>query len=83
MVRIVRLGFGLDLEQGQLRVPQGKLERLHGLLARVDNECIPAKALTSLTGKIVSMSPDLGPVTRLRTRSLYAVLAPGHCSVKL
>ena len=72
--RIVWLGFELDLELGQLKVPEGKLETLRGLLAREDNEFIPAKALASLIGKIASMSPALGPVTRLRTRSLYTVL---------
>ena len=35
---------------------------------------MPARALASLIGKIVAMSPALGPVTRLMTRSLYAML---------
>ena len=33
-----------------------------------------AKELASLTGKIMSMSPALGPVTRLMTRSLYVTM---------
>ena len=41
---------------------------------RVDSKFIPAKALASLIGEISSISPALGLVTRLRTRSLYAVL---------
>ena len=35
---------------------------------------IPAKGLASLTGKIISISMALGPVARLMTRSLYALI---------
>ena len=35
---------------------------------------MPARELASLIGKIISMSLALGPVTRMMTRKLYAVL---------
>lgn len=39
-----------------------------------DSRSIHATALARITGKIISMALALGPVTRLMTRSLYAVL---------
>ena len=72
---IIWLGFELDLEQGQLRVPETKLRALHGQLLKMSGgQTMPARALASLIGKIIPMSPALSPVTRLMTRSLYAVL---------
>ena len=40
----------------------------------MENQSIPARVLASVIGKIIAMSLALGPVTRLMTRSLYAVL---------
>ena len=72
---IVWLGFELDLEQSQLRVPENKLRVLHEQLLKIKGkQPMPARALANLIGKIIAMSLALGPVTRLTTRSLYAVL---------
>ena len=69
------LGFELDLEQGKITVPQAKINALEALLKDAIGKCsLPAKALASITGKIISMSPGLGPVTRLMTRGLYTLL---------
>ena len=69
------LGFQIDLHKGEFKVPQVKLEKLKVLLHEIhDAYSVQARCLASLLGKIMSMSLALGPVTRLMTRSLYAVL---------
>ena len=35
---------------------------------------VPAKTFASIVGKILSMSPAIGTVTRHRTRALYAAI---------
>ena len=73
---IVWLGFELDLEEGKIKVPRDKLTRLQEILENWKvEERIPAKTLASLIGKIVALSIAVGPVARLMTRSLYAVLS--------
>ena len=39
---------------------------------------LPARSLAGITGKLISMSIALGPVTRLMTRSLYALINTRH-----
>lgn len=72
---IAWLGFELDVEQGQLRVPRHKMLMLQERLRMVSTSLrVPAKLLASIIGQIISMSVALGPVTRLMTRGLYAAL---------
>ena len=72
---IVWLGFELDLDQGQLRTPEAKLQALYNQLLKTNGaKPMPARALASVIGKIVALSPALGPVTRLMTCSMYVVL---------
>jgi len=69
------LGFNLDLGVGQISVPEDKLSSLKTQLhLALDSTQIKAKSLASITGKIISMSIAMGPVTRLMTRSMYALL---------
>ena len=69
------LGFNLDLGVGQISVPEDKLYSLKTQLQVATNSTqIKAKSLASITGKIISMSIAMGPVTRLMTRSMYALL---------
>lgn len=35
---------------------------------------LPAKVIASITGKIISLGLAIGPIARLRTRALYALL---------
>ena len=70
------LGFIIDLEKGKMEVTVEKLKALllqvrQAFLSRV----LPARSIASITGKIISMSIVLGPVTRLMTRSLYALIS--------
>ena len=73
------LGFDLDLEEGVVSVPPHKIQRLQDALTGL-GEChyAPAKQIASLVGNIMSMSIALGPVARLMTRSLYALLNSRH-----
>ena len=67
------LGFQIDLCRGEFKVPQYKLDKLKVQLCEIQKaQSVPARCLASL--KIMSMALALGPVTRLMTRSLYAVL---------
>ena len=60
---------------GKFSVPAHKIEVLQSkLLKTKEGKCVPARELASLIGKIISMSLALGPITRLMTRNLYAVL---------
>ena len=69
------LGFELDLEQGQISIPEEKIEALKAHLGQAaDQPTLKARDLASITGKIISMSLALGPVSRLMTRSMYALL---------
>ena len=67
------LGFIIDLVHGQFRVPEHKLSKLKSSIGAISQmEKIPVRALASVVGQIMSMSLALGPITRLRTRSVYA-----------
>ena len=69
------LGFDIDLSQGKIAVPQGKIDTLKLQLQKAAGKPrLTAKALASLIGKIIAMSIALGPVARLMTRELYALL---------
>ena len=69
------LGFQINLSEGEFKVPENKLEKLKSQLREMDSaQSMSARSLASLIGKIMSMALALGPVTRLMTCSLYAVL---------
>ena len=69
------LGFDLDLSKGVISVPKTKLDALYKQLEEATKgETIQARCLASIIGKIISMSLGLGPVARLQTRNMYAVL---------
>ncbi|XP_065892728.1 uncharacterized protein [Dysidea avara] len=73
------LGFDIDLGIGQISVPADKLcSRKAQLQIAAQNAQIKAKSLASITGKIISMSIAMGSVTRLMTRSMYALLNTQH-----
>ena len=66
------LGFELDLEQGFISVPLEKVDNLLAMAA--DAQSVQAKVLASIVGKIISMGLGIGPIVRLRTRCMYALL---------
>ena len=73
--QLLWLGFQLDLERGQMTVPHKKLDLLKEQIAKaMEGRELPAMALASVIGKILSMSLGLRPVTRLMTRGMYTVL---------
>ena len=73
--RLTWLGFIIDMALGQIEVPQCKISDVRGKLKFIKQASqVKAKCLASVLGKIMSMSLAFGPVSRLMTRSLYAVL---------
>ena len=69
------LGFDIDLARGVLEVPRGKVETLcNQIKDALQAKALPARSLASITGRLISMSIALGPVTRLMTRNLYALI---------
>ena len=72
---LVWLGFVINLEKGKVIVPNEKLEALHVQLRQaLVSKFLPARSIASITGNIISMSIALGTVSRLMTRSLYALI---------
>ena len=73
------LGFVIDLEGGKVKVPTEKLEALQLQLKQAMlSKALTARSVASITGKVISMSIALGQVSRLMTRSLYALISTRH-----
>ena len=71
------LGFTLDLFKRGIQhviTENGKFVLLIGEILDSSNSIV-ARVVSRLTGTLISMELALGPVTRLRTRSLYADLS--------
>ena len=58
------LGFTIDLEHGQVSVPEKQLNDLRRLL---EQDFAEARHIASLIGKIISMGLALGPIARFMT----------------
>ena len=70
--KLTWLGFQIELEKGKLSVPEQKLMNLMSQLSTAKEAwVIPATALASIIGKLLSMALSLGPVARLMTRNRY------------
>ena len=73
--RLQWLGFIINTSLGQIDTPPEKISRLLGILSKVLHAShVSARQLASVVGRIISMGLSVGPVSRLMTRSLYAVL---------
>ena len=69
------LGFDINLEAGQIIVPTDKVHAFRSLVSSaIKTVVLPARHIARIIGKIISMSLAVGPVSRLMTRSLYAVI---------
>ena len=72
-------GFDLDLEKGIISVPTHKINSLKVLIVGLQGQqCVSAKQIACVIGKIISMSIALGSVSRLMTCNLYALLNSRH-----
>ena len=73
------LTFILDLTKGEFSIPPGKIDHLFNLVSLLLDDVSPtARDVSLITGTLISMELALGPVVRLRTRALYAVLNSVH-----
>ena len=68
-----------DLTKGEFSIPPGKIDPLFNLISLLLDDVSPAaRDVLRITGTLTSMELALGPVVRLRTRALYAVLNSVH-----
>ena len=69
------LGFVLNIDLGFIAIPENKVEMLKQcLIQAVGAQVLPARFLASIVGRVISMGLALGPIARLRTRSMYCLL---------
>ena len=69
------LGFLLDLEEGCVSVLPEKIAALKEKIATVASaKVVQARQLASITGTLLSMSRGIGPMCRLMTRAMYALI---------
>ena len=67
------LGLITDLLSACFRVPAEKIVRLkNNIASTLRSSRLPVRTVASIVGRIMSMSLALGPIARLRTRSMYA-----------
>jgi len=66
------LGFCIDTKKMEFSVPEEKLNILLQFISQLlERGTANAKDLAKVTGHIISMSPAIGPLTRLMTRQAY------------
>ena len=71
----LHLGFLVNLKQGLFSVPPKKVTSLkHKLELFRSSQKTTARRISSLVGTVVSMGTAIGPVARMWTRSLYALV---------
>ena len=69
------LGYVLNIDLGFIAIPEYKVEMLKQcLIQAVEAQVLPARFLASIVGRVISMGLALGPIARLRTRSMYCLL---------
>ena len=69
------LGFLVDLKQGLFYVPPKKVTSLKRKLQQFcSSQKTTARRISSLVGTVVSLGIAIGPVARMWTRSLYALV---------
>ena len=74
---ITWLGTVLDTNQGFISVTEQRISKLKANIDSVlkgDSMIVNVRSLATLVGQIISLTPCLGDVTRIMTRSLYAVV---------
>ena len=74
---ITWLGTVLDTNQGFISVTEQRTSKLKANIDSVlkgDSMIVNVRSLATLVGQIISLTPCVGGVTRIMTRSLYAVV---------
>ena len=74
---IIWLGTVLDTNQGFISVTEHRITKLKSSIVSVlKGGCstVNARTLAAVVGQIISLTPCVGDVTRIMTRSLYAVV---------
>ena len=75
------LGIITDTHKGVLFLPKRSIESLTTSISNVLSNCrsSSARSLARVTGKIISMQPVVGSISRLMTRYLYSATDSGEC----
>ena len=69
------LGFIIDLQRGTFFVPDKKIAKLRHSPSLVSNsDTCSVLNLAGIVGQIISMTIAIGPVSRVRTRSMYEII---------
>ena len=69
--KIVWLGFYLDLENFEIRLPNDKVTKFHQKVqVSLDSKFLTARKLSSIVGTLNSFQPALGPIVQFMSRSL-------------
>ena len=77
------LGFNIDTTKMEFSVPSKKIEQLLSFLSEALNlKKWDANFIARIAGKIISMGPALGPISRLMTRSLYTFYNLGSLGIE-
>ncbi len=70
------VGLVWNLKENKLEIPERRLLSLHDSLKKVvkHNYFVSARKIASIIGKIISMTPSVGNISRLLTRQLHVVV---------
>ncbi len=70
------LGLIWNLRDNKLEIPEKRLISLHDSLRKVvkSDYFVSARKIASIVGKVISMTPSIGNVSRLLTRQLHVVI---------
>ena len=74
---IIWLGTVLDTNQGFISVTEHRIAKLKsGIDSILKRGCttVNVRTLAAVVGQIISLTPCVGDATRIKTRSLYAVV---------
>ena len=69
------LGIHIDLHTGNFLIPSRKVGKLKNVLATaLRRRMVSARQIAKITGFLMSMAITMGPIVRLRTRGMYALI---------
>lgn len=70
------VGFIWDCEKGVLKIPEKRILKVHRTIEEIFDRLfgVSARMLAKLTGLLISLTPSVGNISRLMTRSLYLAI---------
>ena len=70
------VGFIWDCEKGVLKIPEKRILKVHRTIEEIFDRLfgVSARMFAKLTGLLISLTPSVGNISRLMTRSLYLAI---------